>query len=133
MKFTKEWKRLPYEVEFISFIREFCDKFFKLVTWTAATGAIWLLYAKSKNDMFYYIATFNGALIFLFILSYTLDLQNFFVENSRFKDRGWLQLIAVVFAAILAQGVIAVAQTAAFEIALVTYRDGLSTRAPSPK
>jgi hypothetical protein len=91
-KFTTAWSRLPYEDQFKPALRDFTDRFFKLIAWTIYVSVLLGLYFKTKSALFLVIAVSGHALIAVNLWTYLSDVQNYIIEHSENKDRWWFQL-----------------------------------------
>ncbi len=117
MKIDRQHKRSNFELRFDLFIREFADRFFRVISWTIYLSALLTIYFKTGNRAIWALCFFGYVVMFFFINSYMRHLTDMIVSYFRIEDRPLYFLPLILISGLLTFGLVSMSNVAALEIA----------------
>jgi hypothetical protein len=117
VKFDRQFRRSTLEDRIDIFIREFADRFFRVISWTIYLSAMLTIYFKTGNAAIWWLCFFGYVVMFLFINSYMRHLTQLIVDYFKIDDRPLFFLPLIAISGVITFGLVSLSNVAALEIA----------------
>jgi hypothetical protein len=117
VKLDRQLKRTRGEERIDFFIREFADRFFRVISWTIYLSAMLTIYFKTNNAAIWWLCFFGYIVMFLFINSYMRQLTHVIVDYFKIDDRPLFFLPLIAISGLITFGLVSLSNVAALEIA----------------
>jgi hypothetical protein len=117
VKIDRQLKRTDLEVRLDLFIREFADRFFRVISWTIYLSAMLTIYFKTGNRAIWTLCFFGYIIMFFFINSYMRHLIHLIVGYYKIEDRPLYFLPLILMSGLITFGLVSLSNVAALEIA----------------
>ncbi|MGL4242735.1 MAG: hypothetical protein ACRCTI_16610 [Beijerinckiaceae bacterium] len=114
---TTEYTQSKGELRFFAFVRDFTDKFFRLIAWMIYQSLIFAVYIKSQNIIFLILFGFGLLMIFLFLLSYMKTIEHYIIGRFQFNNRVLAYIPIIIISTAVTAATFYVTARAAIEIA----------------
>lgn len=108
-----------FEQRFDRFIREFADRFFRVIAWTVYLSVMMTIYHKTRNVMIWVLCFAGFLTMFLFIQSYVRQLGGLILTHFKLEGKQFLFLPLVILSGLITLGLVGVSNTVA--LAIVQY------------
>jgi hypothetical protein len=117
VKLDRQFKRTTGEERIDAFIREFADRFFRIISWTIYLSALLTIHFKTGNSAIWWLCLFGYIVMFLFINSYMRQLTHVIVDYFKIDDRPLFFLPLIAISGLITFGLVSLSNVAALEIA----------------
>ncbi len=117
LRISRDMTRPMFELRFDHFIREFAERFFRVISWTVYMSAFVAIYIKSGSLMVWSLCFFAYVVMFLFINSFMRDLSYAIVSHFKITDRPLFFVPIILVSGLITFGLIHLSTTVAVVIA----------------
>jgi hypothetical protein len=111
--------RSPFEQNFDRFIREFADRFFRVIAWTVYLSVMLTIYYKTRNVVLWLLCFVGFLTMFLFIQSFIRELNYVILKRLKFENKQILLLPLIILSGLITLGLVYISNTVA--LAIVQY------------
>jgi preprotein translocase subunit Sss1 len=111
--------RTDFELKFDRFIREFADRFFRVIAWTVYLSVMMTIYHKTRNTMIWILCFVGFLTMFLFIQSYVRELGRIILTHYRLGEKQFVLLALIILSGLITLGLVGLSNTVA--LAIVQY------------
>jgi hypothetical protein len=111
--------RSSFERQFDIFIREFADRFFRVIAWTVYLSVMMTIYYKTRNAVIWVVCFVGFLTMFLFILSYVRQLGDVALTRFKLEGKQYLFLPLIILSGLITLGLVGLSNTVA--LAIVQY------------
>jgi hypothetical protein len=117
LRISRDMARTRFGLMFDAFIREFAERFFRVISWTVYMSVLVTIYIKTGNLLVWSLCFFGYVVMFLFINSYMRDLSDAIVGRLGIENRPMLFVPILLISGLITYGIIRLSTTVAVEIA----------------
>lgn len=117
MKITREMRKTAFEVHLDRIVREFADKFFRIVAWTIYQSLLITVYLRTHNRYLWLFIAIGFLLMFLFISSYTRDFSYWVAKRFEIEEKPIFFVPLILLSGLITYGLVHLSTEIAVEIA----------------